>query len=129
MNINIKGTHIELTEAITNYVHTKFDGLNKLFSNPSEVFVQVEVGKDSNHHAKGDVFKAEANVEADGHQHYVVVIKDDLYAAIDELKDELMEKVKSTKDKSRSRFRRGAGKVKNFIKGLWPWKGDQDISE
>lgn len=125
MNINIKSTHIELTDAIRNYVFSKLDAVNKLLIQPDEAFAQVEVGKESNHHMKGDVFKAEIQLRAEGKVHHAVVIKDDLYAAIDELKDEIMEKVKSTKDKDRSRFRRGAGKVKNFVKGLWPWKGNE----
>jgi putative sigma-54 modulation protein len=125
MNINIKGTHIELTEAIKGYVLNKLENVNKLLNRPDEAFMQVEVGKDSTHHAKGDVFKAEAHLRADGAEHHAVIMKDDLYAAIDELKDEIMEKVKSTKSKNRSKFRRGAVQVKNFVKGLWPWKGDE----
>lgn len=125
MNINIKGAQIELTDAIKNYVTVKLESVGKLFSRPNEVLVEIEVGKDSQHHTKGEVFKAEANIRADGRQHYVVVVKDDLYAAIDELKDEIMEKVKSSKEKSRSSFRKGASKVKHFIKGMWPWKGNE----
>jgi putative sigma-54 modulation protein len=125
MNINIKGTRIDLTEAITQYVHAKIDGVSKLLSDPEGAFIQVEVGKDSMHHAQGDVFKAEAHVRADGAEHHVVITKDDLYAAIDELKDEIMEKIKASKNKSRSKFRRGASQVKNFVKGMWPWKGNE----
>ncbi len=120
MNINIKGTHIELTDAIRNYVHEKLGAIQKVISRVDEAFAQVEVGKESMHHAKGDVFRAEINVQADGKSFYAVVIKDDLYAAIDELKDEIQEKIKSSKQKSRSLFRRGAARVKNMIKGLWP---------
>ena len=125
MNINIKCTHIELTDAIRDYVFTKLDAVNKLLNQPDQAFAQVEVGKESNHHMKGDVFKAEIHLRAEGKEHHAVVIKDDLYAAIDELKDEIMEKVKSAKDKNRSNFRRGALKMKNFVKGFWPWKGDE----
>jgi putative sigma-54 modulation protein len=131
MNINIKGLHIELTDAITNYVHAKLEPLSKLLIDPNGAFAQVEVGKESTHHSKGDVFKAEINLRADGKEYYVVSQKDDLYAAIDDLKDQIIENVKSVKNKSRSRFRRGATQVKNFIKGFWPWKGsvDEEIEE
>lgn len=122
MNINIKGTHIELTDAITQYVHDKLGSLDKLINDKKGAFFQVEVGKDSQHHAKGDVFRAEVNLKADGIDYYSVVMKDNLYSAIDELRDEISEKLKSEKNKSRSRFRRGALRVKNMVKGLWPWK-------
>jgi ribosomal subunit interface protein len=122
MNINIKAKHIELTDEIRQYVLTKLDSVNKLLSHPENALAEIEVGKESNHHSKGDVFRAEANISADGKQFYVVMIKDDLYAAIDELKDEISEKIKSSNKKSRSNFRDGAGKVKNFIKGMWPWR-------
>jgi putative sigma-54 modulation protein len=125
VNINIKGTHIELTEAIKGYVIDKLSVIDRLLVDPDGAFVQVEVGKESRHHSKGDVFKAEINVRADGKNFYAVVIKDDLYAAIDELKDEVQEKIKSGKEKKRSLFRRGAGRIKGMIKGLWPWKGNE----
>lgn len=128
MNINIKSTRIELTDEIKNYVYSKFESLNKLFSNSNDALVEIEIGKDSNHHAKGDVYKAEANVTVGGRQHYVLVIKDELHSAVDELRDQMAEKIKSSKEKSRSKFRHGAIKVKNFVKGFWPW-GDNSNEE
>ncbi len=119
MNINIKGTHIELTPAITNYVHDKLDSLKKVLSDVDGAFISVEVGKDSQHHNKGDIFKAEVRVNARGKDYHTVITKDDLYAAIDEMRDEIMEKVKSEKDKANSLYKRGARQVKNFIKGIW----------
>ncbi len=122
MNINIKGTHIELTPAITNYVRDKLQMLEKVIEDPESAFAHAEVGKENMHHAKGDVFKAEVNLKSKGKTYYAVVVKDDLYAAIDEVKDEIMEEIKAKKDRDRSRLRRGAGHVKNFIKGLWTRK-------
>jgi putative sigma-54 modulation protein len=119
MNINIKGTNIELTEAISNYVHTKLDPIKKLLNDVEGTFVHVEVGKESQHHLKGDVFKAEVNLRSQGKTYYAVVTKDDLYAAIDEVRDEIAEKIKSQKDRAHSRFRRGARQVKDFVKGFW----------
>lgn len=119
MNIKIKGTYIELTPAITSYVHDKLTSLSKLLSDVDGALIQIEVGKDSEHHNKGDIFKAEIRVYVRGKDYHAVITKDDLYAAIDEMKDEIMEKVKSEKDKANSLYKRGARQVKNFIKGIW----------
>jgi putative sigma-54 modulation protein len=122
MKINIKSTNMELTDTISQYVHDKLESIDKLINDVVGAFAQVEVGKESNHHHKGDVFKAEINLRADGVTHYAVIVKDNLYSAIDELRDEISEKIKSKKDKDRSRFKKGALVIKNMVKGLWPWK-------
>ena len=76
MNIDIKGTHMELTEAIRDYVENKLGSISKIISGDSDPYMRVEVGKDSDHHNKGDVFKAEAELKVAGMTHYAVVKKD-----------------------------------------------------
>ncbi len=119
MNINIKGTSMELTDAIRDYVHDKLEGLEKVLRDHETVFVQVEVGRDSKHHAKGDVFRAEVDIRAAGNSFYAEARAEDLYAAIDLVRDEILEKVRSHKDKDHSRLVRGGRKIKNLIKGIW----------
>ena len=119
MNINIKGTGIELTDAIRDYVHDKLEAVKKVLRDPEAAFVYVEVGKESQHHSKGEVFKAEFEVKDGGKSYYSVVVAEDLYAAIDEVKDQIVEEIKSKKDKEHSRIRRGGRQIKDFIKGFW----------
>jgi ribosome-associated translation inhibitor RaiA len=49
---------------------------------------------------------------------YTSVEKDDLYTAIDILKDEVIRKLKSEKSKQRSFLRKGGAKLKDILKGF-----------
>lgn len=100
MKIDIKGTNMELTEAIKDYVNEKIGSLEKFFDNIVEA--RVEVGKTSNHHQKGDIFRAEVNLDVP--EKYVLraeATREDLYMAINQVKDELQRQVKKYKEKMR----------------------------
>lgn len=64
MTINrIKGTNIDLTDAIKDAVVSELATLDALAERWGEaVSADVEVGKISNHHQKGDIFRAEVNL-------------------------------------------------------------------
>lgn len=114
---NLKGTGISITPAINDYLEKRLSGLEKWLEG-SEYILDVELGKTTQHHKSGDVFKAEANLKLEGKQMYAVVEKEDLYAAIDELKDEIGRQIISGKEKKKTLFRRGAHKIKNLLKGI-----------
>lgn len=118
MKINTKTTNIEMTEAISNYVDKKILMLNKFFNDTEEVLVNVEVGKENKHHKSGDVFKAEIHIISGGKNYYATVDKDDLYAAIDEVKDEISSQLSKDKKKTERFFRQSGALVKNMIKGI-----------
>ena len=116
MRINIKATGIELTPAISNYVNKKISSLEKYLSN--EVVVQVEVGKITQHHKSGNVFRAEIHIIGGGLDLYAFSEKDDLYVAVDVVRDEIIHNVVHTKTKRETMARRGAEIIKNMMKGL-----------
>jgi ribosomal subunit interface protein len=104
MKIDIKGTNMELTQAIKDYVNDKISGLEKFFDNIIEA--RVEVGKTANHHQKGNVFRAEVNLEVpEKHILRAEAEREDLYMAINEVKDELQRQIKKFKEKKRGNFR------------------------
>jgi len=117
MKINIKATNIELTLAISAYAEKKIRTLKKFLDVPDAV-AQVEVGKSTKHHKSGEVFRAEVHLVAPGMDLYAVSDQSDLYAAIDLVKDELIEKLTREKGKREALYRRGARKVKDIMKGL-----------
>lgn len=118
MKVNTKATNITITPAIAEYIDKKVTMLEKFLKVPEEVLVNVEVGKTTKHHKSGDVFRAEIQVVADGEQYYAVVETDDLYAAIDEVKDEIAYELTSKKKKAIRLFRRGGAQIKNILKGV-----------
>lgn len=117
MNLNIKGTNMDLTDAITDYVNKKASSLEK-FSNGSGISGYIEIGKTTNHHKQGYVFKAEFDLNINGERYFAKSEQDDLYAAIDDAKEEISRKVTHNKDRKRTLFKRGASSVKKMLKGI-----------
>jgi ribosomal subunit interface protein len=121
INTNIKVNMIELTSAIQDYVDKKVESLEKFSGNEKITHVYVDIGKTTNHHQKGDVYRAEFNISLDGHNIYVVSEKEDLYQAIDDAREQAYLEIVSNKEKAKTLFRKGAKKIKDMIKGMYPF--------
>ncbi|MDO8604407.1 MAG: ribosome-associated translation inhibitor RaiA [bacterium] len=118
MKIKITTVNIELTGAIQTYAEDKIRSVEK-FAIPhdeEEILVDVEIGKTTNHHQSGDVFRAEANLRVRGKHFRATSEKTDLYAAIDDMREDLVRELSSHKDKTRTLFRKGAGIIKNLLR-------------
>lgn len=119
MKINIKATGIQLTPAISSYVHKKIFSIEKYFDKSNkDAVAQVEVGKNTHHHKAGNIFRAEVHIIGGGLDLYAVSEQEDLYAAIDIVKDEIIQNVLQLKGKRQTLTRKGAEMVKNMMKGL-----------
>ena len=118
MNINIKATNMELTGAITDYVNKRLFGIEKFVKEGEEIIAYVEVGKTTNHHKRGDIFRAEFNIEISGAKFYTFSEKEDLYNAIEEAKEEIFRQIKNKKDRKQTLFKRGATSLKKMVKGV-----------
>ncbi len=112
---------MELTDPIRDYVHSKIGALDKIIGDSENVNVFVEIGKESNHHNKGEVFMAEVRMRFAGKDYYVKKFETDLYAAIDATKDDILRDVKTDKRRGQTLFIRGARSLKKRIKGMKPW--------
>lgn len=92
-------TYMEMTDAIRDYVEKKIGGLEKFCENYSPCDVRVEVGKTSEHHQKGRIWRAEYTMTIPGASLRAEAIEEDLYAAIDAAKDDLKRQVIEHKEK------------------------------
>lgn len=99
MNINIKATGMEMTDAIRSYAEEKMETLVKFFDNIQHI--DIDVGMNSNHHNKGNVYYAEVNMSIPGRLVRVVKEEADLYKAIDKVKDHLKVELEQEKEKMR----------------------------
>ncbi len=120
MKTNIKATNIELTEAIREYAMKRLSKLDKYLSD--DVVVSVELGKTSDHHKQGDIFRAEVQVLGDGLDHYASRQSDNLYTAIDQVEGDIVQEVTKDKSKKRQLLRRGERAIKDMMRGF-PWFG------
>ena len=119
MNIKTRAINFDLTDAINDYINKKLTPLEKFTGGSSEVLCEVEIGRTTNHHNSGEIFKAEVNMFVSGSsQIYAVSEQADLYSAIDLVKDDVERQLVSEKSKKETLFRRGAGKIKNLLKSL-----------
>lgn len=123
MKTNIKATGIDLTPSLRVYVEEKLGYVERLIGQAEDnLMANVEIGKTSNHHHSGEVFRAEINLHLAGHDYRAVRTDVDLYAAIDQVKDDVMEEIKSYRDKRHTLLRRGGRKLKSMLRGLTPWR-------
>lgn len=77
----------------------------------------MELAKTTGHHKKGNIFKAEVNIQVPGKLIRASTEEWDLCAAIDKVKDELQREIKKYKEKSRTHYKNGALNLKKLIKG------------
>jgi len=113
LKIDIRGEEIELTEAITEAVEKKLGALDKFLESvgtPKEL--RVNVGKTTDHHNNGKIFMAEADLLIPGHKIHAEAMGDELYAAIDKLKDELKNRLLKTVKSTIDQHRAGAREAK-----------------
>lgn len=118
MKINIKATNIELTDALSSYVNEKIRSVEKFMvaHENEDIFVQAEVGKLNNHHHSGDMYRVEANFTVRGKYFRAESERSDIFAAVDDLRDELVRELNSQKKKDRVLFRKGAAVIKNILR-------------
>jgi putative sigma-54 modulation protein len=120
MNIKIKASRMELTPSIEDYVYKRMEAVTKLIAGQEESTVcDVEVGKTTEHHNKGDVFRAEVNLTVSGKQYYASSEKGDLYSAIDHVQSEIVRELKTGKEKRLSAIRRGGARIKDIVRGFY----------
>lgn len=122
MKINFQAKNIEITEAIHDYVEKRVTNLGKLLTEieerDGEVLVLFSISKTTHHHKGGEVFHADCQVNIKGKKFYASVNRQDMYEAIDEVKEILFNDISKNKDKRQTLFKRGATSVKKMMKGL-----------
>lgn len=117
MNIRIQGPHLPLTPVIEEYVLKRIMPLEKLVNDPS-VVCEIELAKTTSHHKSGDIFKAEVNMVLPEKHIYLVSEKEDLYQAIDDLREQLDQTLSRQKERKMTVFRKGALRIKEILKNL-----------
>ena|SRR3989344_4246323 len=126
MKINIKATNLELSPAITSYLDNKLSSLKKfkrfLGQEEENWLCNTELGRQTAHHQHGEVYRAEVQLFF-GKQHiYKEATAEDLYAAIDAVKDEVEAALAAHGNKRQTLIRRGGRVVKSILRGINPFK-------
>jgi putative sigma-54 modulation protein len=105
MHINIKAKNLELTPAISEYVQTKVDMLEKYLGDLKVINCDFEVEKSVGGQNKGEIFRAEINLDVPRELLRVEKTETDLYKAIDKVKDHVEQMIIDYKEKLRDKKR------------------------
>lgn len=118
MIINIKATNTEFTPAVTAYVEEKVMSVDKLINaeDPESVLANVEIGLSTTHHQSGKIYRAEINLHIGGQYLRAVSEQEDLYAAIDDMREQIAREVTAWRNKKRDMFRKGGATIKNLLR-------------
>ncbi len=116
MRFTIKATNIAHTNAIDNYVTKRLRELEKVLE-PKEKseLARIEVGMLTTHHKSGDIFFAEITLHVKKKDFRAKTHGDDLYAAIDAMKDEIVGEVTAHHDRMRTLAKEGGREMKRRI--------------
>ncbi len=122
MKINLQAKNMEITPAIRDYVIKRVTNLEKLLTTmeagKGEAVVSFDISKNTNHHKAGNVFHADCLITIQGKEFYGGTDQEDLYVAIDTVKENLFREINKNKDRRQTLFKRGAASVKKMLKGL-----------
>ena len=88
-----------MTAAIKDYIQKKMDMLEKYLGDMPVIGASVEIELTTRHHAKGEIYRAEANLFLPGELLRVEKTEQDMYKAIDKVKDHLRLAIKRYKEK------------------------------
>ncbi|WP_041522503.1 ribosome hibernation-promoting factor, HPF/YfiA family [Gilvimarinus agarilyticus] len=94
MQVTISGHHVDVTEAIHNYIESKLERLTHHSDLITSINVTVSVEKLTQ--------KAEAKIHVNGKDLFADAESEDLYAAIDAMTDKLDRQLIKHKEKLRS---------------------------
>ena len=114
MNISISGSHIDLTDALRNHVNHEFKKLEKLIH--PQARIDVEIGKTTEHHKQGNIFKAEAKIVEPKAEYFAEIVAEDVYSAIGMLSDDLSQQINRSKSRNRTLFKRGGAMIKKLLR-------------
>ena len=102
MQLTLTGHHVEVTDALKDYVGSKLGRIERHFEHVTDVHCVLTVEKLRH--------RAEATVHVSGGTIFADAIEEDMYAAIDGLVDKLDRQVKKHKEKLTDHHPRNAGR-------------------
>jgi len=94
MEISIKTKNVTIDSDLKEFALEKVASLEKFLDKPETLLAEVELSKTTEHHSKGDIFRAEVQIEVPGKLLRAESTREDLKIAIVEVKDQLQIQIK-----------------------------------
>lgn len=102
MKIEISSKNFDLTPSITQYIEEKLGLIEKHIQKlelEGDLHLKVHVGRTTEHHNKGEVYEASADLPVPGTNLRAEDSSEDLHAAIDAIRDNLEREIEKYKAK------------------------------
>lgn len=136
MRVNIRHKDIEITDSLREYVDAKIvRPVGKLFrrvDSDDAVMLDVEVARTTQHHHKGEVYRASATVAFGGKAIRASTEDSDIHAACDALEDELKREISRHRTSALSMLKRMGRRTKQMIRvnpAAWLRRGKRNWHE
>jgi ribosomal subunit interface protein len=113
---NIKTTNFNMTDEVQNYIEEKVAAIERLitYENEDEVTCDVELEQVRDQH--GVAWRAEMNLLVHGEMYRAEASGENVNAALDEVKDEIMKRVRRSKRKRFDMLKRGGARLKEWMR-------------
>lgn len=119
METRIKTTDYSITADVSKYLFTRLAAIEKLLADMEPVRCQSSLGKSGKHPKHGaDQWFAELDVKAQRERYHAEAKAETIKAAIDIVKDELMQQIRRSKEARRSAVKKGGQKIKEAIRRI-----------
>ena len=113
---NVLTKNLELTEALEEYIERRFSKIDRLVpDDESDTFAAIEVGKVVGDQRKGQIYRAEMNLEVQGKLYRAASEEENLHTAIDNVREDILRELKRDKGKRTQSLRDGGRAIKNML--------------
>ena len=98
MNIQIKSENLKLTDEMKEYAEEKIGMLEKYLGDTPVIDARVKLALTGNHHQKGDIYECKVNLTLPKETLIVMKVEQDIFKAIDKVKDHLERSIEKYKE-------------------------------
>lgn len=117
MQIHFKGTNYELPANISALAKRKVDGLTKYLGKDKEnARAYVDLGKETEAHQNGNIWRADINFDVDGNRFYAKAVEDSIEKAIDVAVRELGSELRTARKRQQSLVKKGGSIIKSLMR-------------
>src|SRR4051812_1584510 len=118
MDIRIKATNFEMKDVVSNYLDERIGTIERHLGADSETArLEVEVGRKAGHSQHGENWFAELQLRIPGGNYSRVVGEaETVQAAIDEAKDEMLRKLRTTNREHTGFLRKSGAALKRMLR-------------
>lgn len=118
MQINFKGTNYELPSNISALAKRKVDSLTKYLGKGKEnARAYVDLGKETEAHQNGKIWRADINFDVDGNRFYAKAVEESIEVAIDRSVSELARELQTARKREQSLAKKGGSIIKSMMRG------------